>query len=177
MRCFPRCNKNSWFKLSCSSAWFLYESFKLKCWPRPYMHCEHQKRKARSNWNYCCIEVVWSSEHLFNFAAQFGFVSQSSVSWLGDCGPWFSGAAFTLTVSHHKHHSRALRGVGSSGPKGVRRHFYDSFGRVSSFTHKIVQGFSVKASWVYTRPGPKPPLLSSSFPFFPSSPLTSLRSV
>ncbi len=105
--------------------------------------------------------LIVQSEHLLNLAAQLCIVSQSGVSWPCNCGIWFSGAVFTLTVSHHRHHWRVLRGVGSTGSTGIRRHFYDSSGKVSSFGHKIVQGSSVKTPWVPPPPTCPSPALSS----------------
>lgn len=112
--------------------------------------------------------LIVQSEHLLNLAAQFCIVSQSGVSWPCNCGIWFSGAVFTLTVSHHRHHWRVLRGVGSTGSTGIRRHFYDSSGKVSSFGHKIVQGSSVKTPWVPPPPTcPNPRLVFSPCTLLP----------
>lgn len=106
-------------------------------------------------------------EHLLNLAPQLSIVSQSGVSWPCNCGIWFSGAVFTLTVSHHRHHWRVVRGVGSTGSAGIRRHFYDSSGKVSSFAHKIVQGSSVKPPWVLPPDSPQTRLVFSPCSLLP----------
>lgn len=113
---------------------------------------------------YLILKHTQKGEHLLNLAAQLSIVSQSGVSWPCNCGIWFSGAVFTLTVSHHRHHWRVVRGVGSTGSTGIRRHFYDSSGKVSSFAHKIVQGSSVKPPWV-----PPPDLPQTRLVFGPCS--------